>query len=163
VEILIEGIVMSKKIHFSLRFTAADQSDSIVFTGATARNMLQALYGPEFCIQISTHGDNPGYKLYDREALTLLTDAGVIGAHLPQTLHFSPSEIAAKGGLHIHYSVIDRLDENRNRWSDINDLFQSEFGFHAPAPLQDAIDELLIFAWNHDNKDHAFACVATWD
>ncbi|WP_371325286.1 hypothetical protein VX159_07145 [Dechloromonas sp. ZY10] len=161
-EILIEGIVMSKKIHFSLCFTAADKSDSIVFTGAAARNLLQALYGPEFCLQLSADGDNPSYELYDRQALTLMTSAGVIGAFLPETIRFSPSAISANGGLHIHHSVIDRLDESRERWKNTNELFQDEYGFGAPSPQLNEINQLLHFAWTHDSNDHAFAGVATW-
>lgn len=159
---LIEGIVMSKKIHFSLYITTLDESDGRTFTGASGRNVLQTVYSPEFCIGLDNTGDSPKYQLFDREALTNMSNASIVGANLPDMVNFNPRRLSDHGGLYIHKSVIARLDENLQRWKDTDELFNEEYGFGAPAPLQDVVEELVEFAKTHEVIESPYAGVLLW-
>ena len=153
---------MSQKIRFSLYITTLDESDGRTFTGASGRNVLQAVYGPNFCIGLDNSGDSPKYQLLDRDALTNMSNASIVGANLPDMVKFNPRHISDHGGLYIHKSVIERLEENLQRWKDTDELFNEEYGFGAPASLQGVVEELVEFAKTHEVRDSPYAGILLW-
>lgn len=141
---------MAKKIKFSLHICTLAERDGFHLMGASARNVLQAFYGPEFCV----------VKFHDLDML-IDREIGEIGNEVPGVHRFKPGKLA-KRGLHIHKSVIQRLEANLYCWKKTNDLFMADYGFGAPNQLKDAAKSLVEFARKYDQPESDFAAIVRW-
>lgn len=156
---------MSKKIVFPIRVSSLDQSKNEFFNGASARNLLQFLLGPDFCL-IAQSDDEDSVEeyrsvLFDRKTLHTHTNGVLVGDSMPRSIDCDLAH-CEKHGLHIHNSVINRLEEMVKFWFDAYDLFRDEYGVETKVNIQDIILEFRSFLNRQQNVDSPYCAIVHW-
>ncbi|MFN4030225.1 MAG: hypothetical protein ACK4LR_09515 [Acidovorax temperans] len=156
---------MSKKIVFPIRVSSLDQSKNKFFNGASARNLLQFLLGPDFClIAQSDDGDSvEEYRsvLFDRKTLHTHTNGVLVGDSLPRSIDCDLAH-CEEHGLHIHNSVINRLEETIKFWFDAYDLFRDEYGIVTKVNIPENILEFRSFLNANQTADSPYCAIVHW-
>lgn len=152
---------MSQKNNFSLSvFTTAH--DERIFNGAAARNVLLALYGPEFCVVDDSTGGDTVRLLIARGAIQVTNGVWAVSYSPPETYEIFPPARLGNEGLYIHPSVLDRLEWQLDVWKQTGNLFLSDCGLDCPFPLQEAVHEFVFFLGAHCKPEDTHAGYLVW-
>jgi hypothetical protein len=156
---------MSKKIVFPIRVSTLDQSKNEFFNGASARNLLQFLLGPDFCLIADSDDEESTdeYRsvLYDRKTLHTHTNGVLAGDFMPRSIDCDLAH-CEEHGLYIHNSVINRLEETIKFWFDAYDLFRYEYGIETKVNIPGSILDFDSFLQCQQTGDSPYCAIVHW-
>lgn len=153
---------MSKKFRFFFRFSPRSHSWFLDLNGVDACCALHALYSPDFCFGLDIVDGASQYVLLERQAMTMMPTASIVGTNLPDMAKFNPRHICDHGGLYLHKSVIARLKEYLQLWHETDKIFNEEYRFGAPVSLRGVFTDLVECTKDEMHSDCPYVGFARW-